>query len=957
MRKIAVLTALALLSLISIGLSQCVVPYEDISISNSTTFCAGTYYFNDTGGNGVVIITGDNLVLDCNNSVFIGNNTSVSKFIDAWDRVNITIKNCKFEGYNVGISLHNISDSVISNIEGQALSFVIEQSNKKGSNILFENIVCNGGGRCFFSDVGEKFTFRNVTAINMNEFGFALHGNFSDLFFDDINVTGGCSYNGISIEWGNHSNITIKDSYFSNLNKTAIVVSDVYGFTIINVEVSVAGEHGIETDNCVDCSIESSRFYNIGGFGLSLRNSSNAYIYNIECRDAEDCVHIHIYSSRNITIDRVYSYDTRNHGILAEYANDLRIKNSEIHDSDSMGIAVKWLRNAILENISLSNIVNTGIFIDDVNGSTFRDIEGYNSNCILGHQKGENNLFENIKCELSNRCFDGSLGNYLTFRNITVLNMSEFGFSFYGNFTNITIEDNYIENVEGQGIKIEGDSTRIEHVVIVNNTMINAKYGFIILKTNDIRIESNFIQSRAYSLIYNGVAKVVILNNTINRTEGLGATLYIYLDVENVTMRNNKLYHQVINYGLAMYPSACSYLDTYDIDTSNYFNGLPIYYLTHYTGTFTSPSKHVIIGNSEGFGVEGNFGTVQLVCSEGTMRNSKLSGNLYLDNSTLSMFSSEVTTPYEGLCGVGLIGFSYATAYDSSIHGDVRGLSLTSINMTLINSTFNNYTFYDTSSYITRKWYFDFSINMRARLKIKDRFGRTVHDKDVESGRLILTEYCKRCNQTGSSCVQEETIYYTPYTISFSKSGYYTESYTEDLTTNVVYSIILDPVAQAGGGVPAPPPPKPTVFCGDGICDPKYGENAISCPADCLPICGNGICEPGEDRFICPKDCKCNPNWVVVDNKTECVNATTVRITTTYEDKNRCGLNYRSKSILEYNCPEGYECSEGECVPVPVAPPKPIPTPRFVLPEEVKKALIALIISIVIGIVLFKVVV
>jgi len=33
-------------------------------------------------------------------------------------------------------------------------------------------------------------------------------------------------------------------------------------------------------------------------------------------------------------------------------------------------------------------------------------------------------------------------------------------------------------------------------------------------------------------------------------------------------------------------------------------------------------------------------------------------------------------------------------------------------------------------------------------------------------------------------------------------------------------------------------------FCGDGLC--QRGEDALSCPEDCLPVCGNGVLEPGE---------------------------------------------------------------------------------------------------------------
>ncbi|HIA05093.1 MAG TPA: hypothetical protein EYN66_24885, partial [Myxococcales bacterium] len=56
--------------------------------------------------------------------------------------------------------------------------------------------------------------------------------------------------------------------------------------------------------------------------------------------------------------------------------------------------------------------------------------------------------------------------------------------------------------------------------------------------------------------------------------------------------------------------------------------------------------------------------------------------------------------------------------------------------------------------------------------------------------------------------------------------------------------------------------------CGNGVCEPEYGEICGMCKNDCAcPSCGNGVCEPtlGEDNLSCPPDCpvvcgdkKCN---------------------------------------------------------------------------------------------------
>lgn len=51
------------------------------------------------------------------------------------------------------------------------------------------------------------------------------------------------------------------------------------------------------------------------------------------------------------------------------------------------------------------------------------------------------------------------------------------------------------------------------------------------------------------------------------------------------------------------------------------------------------------------------------------------------------------------------------------------------------------------------------------------------------------------------------------------------------------------------------------LFCGDGICEPEFGEDEDNCPRDCSERCGNGTvegdeeCEPSEDDLECNEFC------------------------------------------------------------------------------------------------------
>jgi hypothetical protein len=46
--------------------------------------------------------------------------------------------------------------------------------------------------------------------------------------------------------------------------------------------------------------------------------------------------------------------------------------------------------------------------------------------------------------------------------------------------------------------------------------------------------------------------------------------------------------------------------------------------------------------------------------------------------------------------------------------------------------------------------------------------------------------------------------------------------------------------------------------CGDGFCNTRGGEDAMTCPADCGTTtmgCGDGTCADTESLMTCPLDC------------------------------------------------------------------------------------------------------
>jgi len=80
----------------------CVVPYENMLITQDTTFCYGIYYL----ANGVKIESND-ISLDCNGAILTGNFSDRSDGIRIKNYFNITIKNCKIKNYYRALTASN----------------------------------------------------------------------------------------------------------------------------------------------------------------------------------------------------------------------------------------------------------------------------------------------------------------------------------------------------------------------------------------------------------------------------------------------------------------------------------------------------------------------------------------------------------------------------------------------------------------------------------------------------------------------------------------------------------------------------------------------------------------------------------------------------------------------------------------------------------------------------------
>ncbi|GEM_PF-5302579 len=87
---------------------ECVVVDRNLNleeVDKPVLICPGTFALGDYGSPGALVVERDNVVLDCMDSAFLGDGRGVGLYI--YNSRNVTVKNCLFTGYTVGVELHH----------------------------------------------------------------------------------------------------------------------------------------------------------------------------------------------------------------------------------------------------------------------------------------------------------------------------------------------------------------------------------------------------------------------------------------------------------------------------------------------------------------------------------------------------------------------------------------------------------------------------------------------------------------------------------------------------------------------------------------------------------------------------------------------------------------------------------------------------------------------------------
>lgn len=155
-----------------------VIPYDDMEIRSNIKLCPGFYHIHDSGTSGVIIITSEDVLLDCSGATLNGTGSGYGIYNHGFDNVRITY--CTMMNYDRGIFLDASSDynTLGSNFVSSNDEYGIELFSSFGNTIIDSIIDSNGYHGIFLFDASNNTILGNrVTANNYGIYVFAGSDN------------------------------------------------------------------------------------------------------------------------------------------------------------------------------------------------------------------------------------------------------------------------------------------------------------------------------------------------------------------------------------------------------------------------------------------------------------------------------------------------------------------------------------------------------------------------------------------------------------------------------------------------------------------------------------------------------------------------------------------------------------------------------------------------------------
>lgn len=381
----------------------CTTPTNDLYINSDTTLCSGTYYLNDSGADGILIINSSNVSLDCGGAILIGNTTGYGVYWWNPTHENVTIQNCDIRNYTIGIKgrtgdaaeVDSVRDVLIqdSSFSHNRNHIYIERSDYG----LYENLTFSYGGNgsqgCSV-DCGLQLKEGDYNVITNNTFDnewqgvrivtYCDYNNITDNNFTDA-VTG---YYQTMVE-ALSSNNRVVNNYYEDVY-TAI---EAYGgcnyTTITGNKIINATETGIFLRDSVnggdEHSLVESNLINLSKYAINVDDADHSRILSntINGSGTSNGYGITVTDADNVTVahNTVYDYVTGTaYGMkLRKCVNTAFNNNTLIHNRH--GVKLRWETSGnLFENSTIIDSTNDAIYAEDnAAGYTLRNLNTSNS--------------------------------------------------------------------------------------------------------------------------------------------------------------------------------------------------------------------------------------------------------------------------------------------------------------------------------------------------------------------------------------------------------------------------------------------------------------------------------------------------------------------------------------------------------------------------------------------------
>jgi hypothetical protein len=732
-----------------------------INSDNITVDFNGYKIYSNTTGNETTTLKGIQLFGYDNTTIKNGEfNTLTWGVIHAGDADNITIQNMTFDNINSGLGQSPDSD----------LDYLIIQNNSfYNSGRVVE--IWNEAG------VGESYNFN--------------HNNINGIIY--------------AIDIRNSNNVNISDSDIYNISQRGMFL-EVTNLIIDNVTIHDTGEEGIKfgwggSNNVTLSNIEA---YNCGANSeacIEITNANNTYLDNVLVYDSPNAVGIEEIASVNVVVNNSEVYNT-NWGFGWNDAGGTggnSFYNTISHDNTQNGFGIQGGSNFILINVSAYNNENNGIQIwNNVNNVSISDGEIFNAGWVgLVIEDSQGIMLENMLIhDCSFRGIWGRVVNNMFINNNTVYNTDDQAIDFDDSGSNITLINSELYN--GNGFRLSGDFsnvTVIDNYIHDSQTSINFDD-----KLSDSLIENNNITGGRYGIYY--VGNRGVNNSFINNNVSVERYAMILVSEGHNYLRNNT-FVSYLRPTFYVTPEIIEGWDN-DIDESNTANGLPIKYLKGINNSVVESvstnilyivlSDNVTLKNQNMNGLNQHLAIGG--CSNVNIDDVNINGTvygLYLSHSNTSGSVNRLKAS-NNFYGALIQYDSNADVFDSTFSDNLYyDLYLWDANVNATNITLDDgKILLDNNSTLFKKWWIKSnilfnSLPIQANVSIKDIFNNTPFENYTNFINYDLIQY--KVWDDGLGNTSQES--YSSYNITVSKPSYGLITLSLDLTDNYLNNFIL----------------------------------------------------------------------------------------------------------------------------------------------------------------------